>query len=243
MYRVPLKWNHSAYFAVVIPNVFSKEECDELIRRADEAGYEEALVNIGGGRQQKMQDFRNNDRCIIDDPAFAQVMWQRVLSECNATNENEAIVRKLFEPRKKWQPVGINERLRFLRYKPGTFFRLHYDGSYVRGDEAGVHRSGEQSFVTVQLYLNEDFCGGETRFLADKGRRRDEYCVVPKTGSVLLFQHNLLHEGCPVVSGQKHVIRSDVMYTNKGPGHEYSQNPIVLGPLKRDSIDENVTKK
>lgn len=236
MYRVPLKSNDRDYFAVVIPNVFSKEECNDLIARADEAGYEEAMVNIGGGRQQTMQEFRNNDRCIIDDPVLAELMWQRIWSECNRNDENAMLVEKLLEPKGKWQPVGINERLRFLRYKPGTFFSPHYDGSYVRGDEAGIHRSGEQSFVTVQLYLNNDFYGGETRFKANNGRGRmsknDD--VFPQTGSVLLFQHHILHEGCPVVKGQKYVIRSDVMYTKKGPDHEYSRHPIVFGgPLKR----------
>jgi hypothetical protein len=32
------------------------------------------------------------------------------------------------------------------------------------------------------------------------------------TGHALLFQHRLLHEGCPVRSGIKYVLRSDVMY-------------------------------
>ena len=223
----------------MIPNVFSKEECDELIARAAQQGYEDALINIGGGQQQKLQDIRNNDRCIIDDPALAEVIWQRILRICN---ENNSLVAKLFEPLKKWQPVGINERLRFLRYKPGTFFRPHYDGSYMRGDEAGMDRSGEQSFVTFQLYLNDDFQGGETRFLSNGRWSEDEYRVVPKMGSVLLFQHNLLHEGSPVVSGQKVVIRSDVMYTNKGPGREYSRNPIVLGLSKSDSFHETMTE-
>jgi hypothetical protein len=37
--------------------------------------------------------------------------------------------------------------------------------------------------------------------------------VVPKTGSVLLFQHPLLHSGETVVRGRKYALRTDVMYS------------------------------
>jgi len=36
--------------------------------------------------------------------------------------------------------------------------------------------------------------------------------VVPRAGMALLFQHQLLHEGCVMESGVKYVLRSDVMY-------------------------------
>ena len=57
--------------------------------------------------------------------------------------------------------AGVNERLRFLRYDKGQSFPAHSDGSYERAD------GSEVSFITVQLYLNGDFEGGETSFLAD----------------------------------------------------------------------------
>lgn len=34
----------------------------------------------------------------------------------------------------------------------------------------------------------------------------------PRTGTALLFQHLLVHEGCVVRTGVKYVLRSDVMY-------------------------------
>lgn len=76
------------------------------------------------------------------------------------------------------------------------------DGTYYRPD------GRERSHVTVQLYLNEGFKGGETTFL---GSGRD-YAVVPKTGMVLVFEHALFHEGSAVTEGRKYAIRTDVMY-------------------------------
>jgi hypothetical protein len=36
--------------------------------------------------------------------------------------------------------------------------------------------------------------------------------VRPEPGMVLIFQHNILHEGERLGSGKKYIMRSDVMY-------------------------------
>lgn len=247
--RVDLRWytfewqTSFLYFAIVIDNVFSKEECDALISRSNNnrGGYEEALVNVGGGRQQKMSHVRNCERCIIDDPGLAEDTWQRVVRILNSLEpeqqrqrmyESDALqLERLYEIPGGWTAVGLNERSRFLRYNPGMFFKSHYDGQYVRqSDASGSARNGETSFVTCQMYLNDNFEGGETRFLVPPEKRSLPFLstdVIPKIGSVLLFQHDLLHEGRPVTAGCKYMMRTDVMYTRQGPGHEYSCEPIV----------------
>lgn len=40
--------------AFIIRNVFSSEECAEMLRRTEEIGYVPALVNVGGGREMLM---------------------------------------------------------------------------------------------------------------------------------------------------------------------------------------------
>ena len=95
--------------------------------------------------------------------------------------------------------VGVNERFRFYRYQPGQRFALHQDGTFARSPD-------ERSLLTFLIYLNQDFTGGETAF-PEQGQ-----CIRPQTGMALLFQHLLLHEGCPVRSGVKYALRSDIMY-------------------------------
>lgn len=56
------------------------------------------------------------------------------------------------------------------------------------------------------ISLNEGCVGGDTRLL-DFG-----VVVTPKRGTLFLFDHSLLHEGAEVTAGEKHVLRSDVMY-------------------------------
>lgn len=222
--------------AFVLHNVLTKEECQALIERSEKQGYGEALINSGGGRQKRLAEVRNNDRAIIDDADTAEWMWQRVLAVLS--HHEEALQQKhqrpcmgtsgggsnsLRDQLVTWRSmpaVGLNERLRFLRYDPGTFFASHYDGSYRRDDGP---RQGERSYVTFQLYLNQGFEGGSTRFVhyRDESQGVD---VVPRTGSVLLFEHNLLHEGAVLVAGRKYALRTDVMYTDKGEGREYEHD-------------------
>jgi hypothetical protein len=61
------------------------------------------------------------------------------------------------------------------------------------------------------VYLNSDFSGGETKFYGEDRQRR--VAVRPERGMALVFVHLQLHEGAPVVSGRKYVLRTDVMYT------------------------------
>ena len=62
---------------------------------------------------------------------------------------------------------------RFLRYAPGQYFRPHMDGTYERPD------GSETSYLTIQLYLNGGFEGGQTSFLSSTaGKEVRELCVV-----------------------------------------------------------------
>ena len=179
--------------AIVVKNVFTKQECENLIDRTEKAGYVEALVNIGGGRETLMTDYRNSQRCIIDDMEFAGILSERL---------GNYIPKEL----KRKQYANINERMRFLKYYPGHFFKPHCDSSYFRPE------NGEVSLITILLYLNEEFEGGTTRFYD----RRERYYtdLKPKTGSVLIFQHDLVHEGVEVKTGVKYVLRTDIMYAD-----------------------------
>ncbi|RHY15747.1 hypothetical protein DYB25_000514 [Aphanomyces astaci] len=150
-----------------------------------------ALLNVGYGRQVLRPDVRNNDRCIIDDVATASIVWDRVRPHLPSTFQGKPV-------------VGVNERLRFLRYYPGQQFKPHCDGSYRRPD------GSEQSYITIQIYLNggDDLEGGDTVIFD----RDNTIKVHPVPGRVLIFQHyNVEHSGAPVINGVKYAIRSDIM--------------------------------
>lgn len=198
-------------YCVTLDQAFTVAECQEMVRLTELMSYEKVMVNVGMG-QPIIPDYRNSDRCIINSPELAEAIFQRVKAVVPATFKGRSL-------------VGINERLRFLRYTKGGVFYKHLDGAHRRGPESG-ERAGELSFITILVYLNQGSVGGETRMFF----RDDSVTIVPEEGKVLLFQHDILHEGSEVHDLVKYVLRSDVMYTEKpqGDGWEYSVRPIIL---------------
>ncbi len=175
---------------LLIHSFLSGEECAALIRRSEGLIYEPGMV-----AGEVIEHIRNNERVLVDDVTLASDLFHRAepfLPDIEGHNL-----------------VGFNERWRFYRYGPGQTFRPHRDGSYMR------MRTYEESQVTFMIYLNEGTTGGETRFfrgMEDLVQQRPYLCVQPRAGMALAFLHSLWHEGAVVHSGQKYVLRTDVMY-------------------------------
>src|SRR5262249_14911339 len=133
---------------------------------------------------------RNNERVMFDDAALAADLFARTGAWVPPSLHGGSL-------------VGYNERFRGYRYRPGQRFAPHFDGAYFRPDRADG-REGTQS--SIRSYLNDGVEGGETRLI-------DYHVVIrPTIGSVLFFEHAMLHEGCTVRAGTKYVLRSDAMY-------------------------------
>jgi len=142
------------------------------------------------------EGIRNNERVLFNDKPLADALFHRAASWLPQVIEHRHLVR-------------FNERWRFYRYRPGQTFQLHRDGSYMSLE------TYEKSEVTFLMYLNDDMTGGETRFFADMNQvaQRCPYLTVtPMTGAAVVFLHAIWHEGAVVQSGEKYVLRTDVMY-------------------------------
>jgi hypothetical protein len=127
---------------------------------------------------------------MVDTPARAHELWSRLSAHMPPVLEGR-------------RATGLNERLRFYRYGPGQQFAPHTDGCHRRPN-------GDESLLTLMIYLNGGARGGATRF--------ENAVITPEAGLALVFDHYLVHEGAPVVEGQKYVLRSDVMYGPQGSG-------------------------
>lgn len=138
---------YAPLYAVVLDNVLSPEECMQLILLAElsAGGTEEngngwipAMVNAGPGHEFLARDYRNSDRIIWDQKVVVKRLWERVL-QVDGVRE---YLGKLegpdydfvtghwgaVESGERWVATkqGINERMRFLKYGPGQFFRSVY---------------------------------------------------------------------------------------------------------------------
>lgn len=178
------------------------------------------LTNLKGYQVLKgySKGYRSNTRRIIFYSDLQEIIWDRVKSFMTPTQPHKAL-------KSTWRVNGLNPQFRFCRYTPGQKFAPHYDGDYIVD-------STEKSLYTFMIYLNGGFEGGATNFLSDSAtsgpRGRVLHSLPPQAGMLLVFEHNIYHEGEELRDGVKYMMRSDLMYK--------------LDPVKTESEDADVKR-
>ncbi|PGH23545.1 hypothetical protein AJ80_02325 [Polytolypa hystricis UAMH7299] len=164
---------YSGLYALILDNVLSPDECTTLLRMAEMSagahrsdtsvennGWIPAKVNMGGNYELLATDYRNSDRIIWDSEEIVKRLWARVMQgegvrECLETLAGEEYAcilgNRARDRGEKWVVTeqGINERMRFLKYGAGQYFRRHCDARYVTPD------GSQSSHFTIHLYLND----------------------------------------------------------------------------------------
>ncbi|CAF2559117.1 unnamed protein product [Rotaria sp. Silwood2] len=180
----------------VLYNVFSPDECQFLIDSIEKIGFNKLLYG---------ENYRTNTRTQITQRSLADEFFLRV----------EDFLPKQWPGGKNtshWELMNLNERIRICRYEPGQYFAPHFDGIFKRSYM-------EQSQMTIMAYLNDSFTGGNTNFLDDNIKSHPiTYALKPETGMVLIFQHEMYHEGEALLTG-----KNDVMYKR-----------ILIQPLSKE---------
>ncbi|KAL8831224.1 MAG: hypothetical protein Q9170_005395 [Blastenia crenularia] len=223
---------YEGYYACILDNVLSANECSNLVRAAKaqtNGEWQQATINAGYSGQQIDAESRLCGRMIWDNEELAARIWARCIGHVPEILElkDRPGITGGGHLTKDWlyRLVGLNPSMRFLRYFDGNYFRrestfsvpyppltnsAHFDGTFS-------NEENQVSFLTLHLYLNEAdedsmLEGGATSFhaLDWSGRQMD---VMPKVGRVLLFQQKgLLHSGADVKRGIKLTMRTDVLY-------------------------------
>ncbi|KAH8697084.1 hypothetical protein BGW36DRAFT_377908 [Talaromyces proteolyticus] len=172
--------------------------------------------------KSKDEAVRVNDRYQVDDAGFAELLWsgtalKEVVNELRGINEEEDLNEEEIQDRhaRTWggTPLGLNSNIRIYRYTPGQFFAQHYDESNaVQFYNTATSKSlAAHTTWTLLIYLTTTD-GGETVFYPEDGSA--PIPVDPEVGMALLHRHGehcLLHEGREVRSGEKWVLRSDLV--------------------------------
>ncbi|CAK0790231.1 unnamed protein product [Prorocentrum cordatum] len=210
-------------FARSLEGLLDAAECARLVELTEAAGY-----GLAGSRGFNPQA-RFALRCLVDAPQVAAAVTARLSQLLPAE----------YPPGSGRLLVGVNERLRFLKYLPG----MHHSGDHT--DCAHEDARG-RSFLTVQLYLNSSFVGGRTTFVSDR-----LVPVEPSTGCAVVFDHELYHRGGIVTEGTKYAVRMDVLYGPPGGGSAPCAGALAPGgprpaarapgaavPAKDDSVPE-----
>lgn len=189
------------FVGFALAGVLEAAQCDALIGALARRGF----APTGGAYPR---DYRDNDRLVFDDAELAARWFARVGAE---------LPRELIVDGVAWRLHGLNPRFRACRYRGGQAFCVHRDGPHQPDDAT-------RSLLTLQLYLDDasGMAGGRTRFYADRSARELWAAIAPRRGTAIVFDHRVWHDGEPVRSGVKHVLRTDVMYrrlaVTGGPG-------------------------
>lgn len=123
----------------------------------------------------------------------------------NSGRQNsEVFLNNSFAYKRIHEKLFTNDKLLILgpllecyRYKKGDYLTPHSDAPRDLGN-------GIWSVFTLIVYLNDNFRGGETRFVESNLK------TVPRTGKSILFSHDLTHEALTVLEGIKYIVRIDV---------------------------------
>jgi hypothetical protein len=192
-------------FARVISAVLQPDECRILQELAEKIGF-----GLAGSRG--FNPFaRFALRCLIDAPLVAAAMTERL----------KDLLPQEYPAQSGRQLIGINERLRFLKYTPG----MHHGGDHT--DCAHEDEKLGRSFLTVQLYLNSDFSGGRTTFISNR-----LVPIEPAAGKIAVFDHELYHRGGQVTQGTKYAVRMDVLYSHPHSAQKQSDTTSDWGTAR-----------
>jgi hypothetical protein len=232
---------YNGSFAVVLDNVLSLAECKELIHLAEQSAqtaggsesanqnpWRPAMVSIAPGIEAPAPGYRESDRIIWDSQTVTDLIWDRCC-QVEGLKEKLAVVERTEEDKSEGRAPGrwvfsrINNRMRFLRYSPGHYFKrklwfhasikvvqiaplisftytdkklpAHCDGAYWYDEGTKEF----QTRYTVHLYLNDSAkvsADGDLEGGATGFLSWDDQRridVNPKAGSVLIFQHEGLY--------------------------------------------------
>ena len=121
---------YKGLYATVLDNVFTEQACQTLINMAESTTggeWEEAMVNVGNGKQRTIKDTRDCGRIIWDDFDMVATIWARIKDQVPEihTLKNQSHITG-YGPVKRnetWKMSRLNERMRFLKYQEDQYFR------------------------------------------------------------------------------------------------------------------------
>lgn len=123
-------------YAIVIDSLFPNAELTSILSEAERQPWQVAQINSGTIAFTNTS-YRNGQRIIHDSFELSAQIFDKIRPHLSVIEEIEEPVSlylrhsgRHIQAVQKWRMVRMNERLRFLRYPKGGFFRAHVDGCY-----------------------------------------------------------------------------------------------------------------
>lgn len=161
--------------------------CGDLIQSAEQLDAWEPATVVNSDAPPHYHASRNNDAVTIDGRADAawlpfEQRLHSLLGQCAG----------LYKGLNRYVDISGHTGFQLLRYKPGQHFHEHVDN-------VARHATWGQRQLSVVLYLNDGFDGGETYF------PRQQRVITPVAGNLIVFPSHFTHPhaSADVVTGVK----------------------------------------
>lgn len=169
-------------FLQVFDNIFTPEECKKLIENFDKHIDKVEYIDRGNSEYYRFEE---------DSDEMANFLWNKIKAHLPTYYDKGTL-------------VCLNTHFRYSKYVHGMEFGIHRDGM-------NQDKNGNRSILTFNIFLNDDFEGGETDFFDENGVLI--LSAKPAPGRAAVFDRSILHCGNKVLNGCKYLLRTDVMLT------------------------------
>jgi len=210
-----------------LQNILTPEECLEVIKDATSHGWSESSPSGGGHGRTGREDPRTSQFSVIFKPDLAEKLWKKVLPHLPADLEylGENVYFNQTTKGTEWKPHCVYDKMRIYKYQPGQNFPEHFDYKVKRSIVTKDSEVVQQSFLSLLVYLNDDFEGGETGYWpnsdhvhirfkreGEKNQKSHQIKITPVTGTAVIQDQNILHEGLTPRKGDKYLLRTDLIH-------------------------------
>jgi len=150
-------------FLYVLSGFMSPEECQHFLQISKDRFERSSVTGVSG--QQGQDNVRTSYSCLLgeSETPIVRAVEERAARVCGVD-------------------VSHIEALQIVRYHPGQKYDAHHDYFHYPLDN--------QRYITLLVYLNDDFEGGATRFVHSSVNK----AVQPVAGDAA-FWYNSVHAG------------------------------------------------
>ena len=227
-----------------LDEILSNSKCEEIIKKADLKGWNDSSPSGGGHGRTGNEDARDNKFCVYYDEELSNKLMLKIKEHIPENLEflGSNVYFNSITKGAEWKPSFVYDKIRIYKYHEGTCFPEHIDYKVKRNIYRENKEYVQQSFLTLLIYLNEDFEGGKTGYWPDHNgihcrflRNSEKQCnskdhqiiITPKIGMSVIQDQNILHEGLPTTKGIKYILRTDIIHER-----EVVPNPKITKDTK-----------
>tara|TARA_R100001015_G_scaffold18186_1_gene10897 strand:+ start:523 stop:1140 length:618 start_codon:yes stop_codon:yes gene_type:complete len=196
-----MKHNENFKYSIQIPNFFSSEKCDEIVKDIMES--EEAVVGCVGDEKGSvvLPEIRKTTEWYLRDQPLNDMRPDKTKKDWGWIQDKmstmvDIVNKDVF----KFDITGNHDELKMIEYQKGGFYGWHTDFN------AG-YCSVRKLVGIVQLTDPDEYEGGEVQFGIQDKDTKDWYSMNKLKGSLTIFPTFLCHNVVPVNKGKRYVLQ------------------------------------